>query len=207
MKRPGGVTAIAIWYLVTGAMALLSFCALVGAPAVGFMSDLFDEAGLFWLGSLGLCFGIFFLLDGVLSLAAGWGMLKLQEWGRLLGIFLAIFTLFAFPVGTVIGAVILWYLFQREAKAAFGSIMDADYTVQATAEDAPPIEDKEFVYYPPRDQEDVPPPSPEMPPHDPMMPPPSPEMPPHDPMMPPSNPEMPPPPEGSGGTDEGPMTG
>ena len=173
MKRPGGITAIAIWYLATGVLALLSFCALIGLPAFGFFSNVFEEAGLYALASLGLCFGVFFLLDAVLSLAAGWGMLKLQEWGRLLGIFLAIFTLFAFPVGTVIGAVILWYLFQREAKVAFGSTVDADYTVYATSGEVPPIEETDFKYYPPQEHTEPPPPTPmagtEMPP------PPSPE--------------------------------
>ena len=118
MKRPCGITAIAIWYLVTGVLALIAFCTLVTLPAVGFLSDIFDEFGLYALATVGLCMALFMLLDAIISLVAGYGLLKMREWGRFLGIFLAFFTLLAFPIGTIIGAVILWYLFSGDVKEA-----------------------------------------------------------------------------------------
>jgi hypothetical protein len=152
MKRPGGVTAIAIYYLVTGVLALLGFCTLVGLPTFGLMGDVFSDAGLFALATAGLCVALFMLFDAVLSLVAAVGMLKMREWGRFLGIFLALFSLLAFPVGTIIGIAILWYLFQGEVKEAFALESDpyrADYTIDA---DSTPADEKDFQYYPPNEE-------------------------------------------------------
>lgn len=163
MKRPGGVTAVAIWYLVTGALALISFCVLVTLPVFGFLSDIFDEFGLFALATAGLCVALFLLLDAILALIAGYGLLKMREWGRFLGIFLAFFTLLAFPFGTILGAVILWYLFQGEVKEAFALEADpyrADYQPDM---EALPEDEKDFQYYAPHDHSEetpAPPPDP-----------------------------------------------
>ena len=160
MKRPGGVTAVAIWYLVTGVIALIAFCTLVTLPAVGFLSDIFGEFGLYALATVGLCMALFMLLDGVISLVAGYGLLKMREWGRFLGIFLAFFTLLAFPFGTIIGAVILWYLFSGDVKEVFALEADpyrADYMPD---EDATPADEKDFQYYPPAEHGEEPPAAP-----------------------------------------------
>ena len=151
MNRPGGVTALAIYFLVTGGLAVLAFCALIGLPASGLLGDIFSDAGLFALSMAGLCVGLFILFDAILSLLAGIGLLRMREWGRFLGIFLALFSLLAFPVGTVIGAVILWYLFSSDVKEAFALEADpyrADYTID---QDTTPADEKDFVYYPPQD--------------------------------------------------------
>ena len=61
--------------------------------------------------------GLFICLAA--NVAAGWALLKMQEWGRWLAIALAVLSLPGFPVGTAIGGLSLWYLLQPEVKDAF----------------------------------------------------------------------------------------
>jgi hypothetical protein len=56
---------------------------------------------------------------GLLSVVVGFGLLKLQNWARWAAIVLAILGLPGFPVGTVIGILILIYLLGDEARIAF----------------------------------------------------------------------------------------
>ena len=119
MRRPDGVTVIAIYHFVIAIPSLLGACAILvfAIPPVLFSGD--SVSGIFWA-----LFGLGFALlatagGGVLSLIAGWGLLALKEWARWLVIVLAILSLVAFPIGTVIGGFIIWYLLQEEARQAF----------------------------------------------------------------------------------------
>jgi len=53
--------------------------------------------------------------------AAGYGMLARRTWGRVLGIVVAALSLFSFPVGTLIGAYVLFVLLQQSANAYFAA--------------------------------------------------------------------------------------
>jgi uncharacterized Tic20 family protein len=50
---------------------------------------------------------------------AGWGLLGMKGWARWLAIALAALSPLAFPVATVIGALIIWYLLRDEVRQAF----------------------------------------------------------------------------------------
>jgi len=120
MKRPDGVTVIAIYHFFTGAMGLIGGCAiLVFAVLPAFLSLTDEPVGLFWAM---LALGIAVLAtfgSGIVSIIVGWGLLGLNNWARWAALVLAVLGLLAFPIGTIIGALIIWYLLQDEAKAAF----------------------------------------------------------------------------------------
>ncbi len=100
-------------------MGLLGACAILTVALFPVALNVDDGDALFW-ALFGLCIG--FLVtggSGILSVLAGWGLLNLKEWARWLALVLAVFTLFAFPIGTIIGVLIIWYLLQDEAKDAF----------------------------------------------------------------------------------------
>jgi hypothetical protein len=78
--------------------------AVVGASVLGFTGA---AAFVFWL-----CLGI----PGVL---AGWGLLTLKPWARILAIILSAIRLINIPIGTALGAYGLWVLFQKETEAMF----------------------------------------------------------------------------------------
>jgi len=54
-----------------------------------------------------------------LSMAAGVGLLKVKRWGRTLAIIQAALSLLQIPLGTIIGALILVYMFRPQTKEYF----------------------------------------------------------------------------------------
>lgn len=118
-RRPDGVTVIAIYYFVTAIPALLSACFLVGVPISGVLRDIGDEVGIFFATSSIICLTLLVAGSGILSLVTGWGLLKMADWGRWLALFLAVLSLFLFPLGTIIGGIIIWYLLQDDVQGAF----------------------------------------------------------------------------------------
>lgn len=119
MKRPDGVTAIAVWFFVDALLVLFMACMLAAIPISGVIDEINDPIGEFWLVFTLTCGVIFILLTGILSVLAGWGLLRLKQWARWLGVILGIFSLFAFPIGTVIGALIIWYLLKDDVREVF----------------------------------------------------------------------------------------
>jgi uncharacterized Tic20 family protein len=135
MKRPDGVTAIAVWYFVDAFLMLMGACTLLAIPASGVFADIGDPIGEFWAVFGLTCGVIFILISGIALVLAGWGLLRMKQWARWLAFVLAIISLFAFPIGTVIGALIIWYLLKDDVREAFemaGSAM--------LPEEAPPGE-------------------------------------------------------------------
>jgi len=60
------------------------------------------------------------LFPGLIAdFAAGYGLLKYQNWGRFLAIILAIINLPLFPLGTALGIYTLIIIFNEETKALF----------------------------------------------------------------------------------------
>ena len=113
-NRPTGVTLLAILF------GLSAIPSLFGT--VQFLIDGLDK-----VGDVGLIVGTYALLlgfvatlfYGVMALATAYGLWIGKDWGRSLAIFLSVFLLFVFPIGTIIGAVIIWYLRKQEVRDSF----------------------------------------------------------------------------------------
>ncbi|MFH1240590.1 MAG: hypothetical protein V1672_05240 [Candidatus Diapherotrites archaeon] len=66
--------------------------------------------------------GFIVIILSAIEIYVGRSILQLKKWARLGGTVLAALTLLGFPIGTVIGAVILYFLWMhKETKAAFDS--------------------------------------------------------------------------------------
>ncbi|MFZ1084122.1 MAG: hypothetical protein WAN35_04060 [Terracidiphilus sp.] len=62
----------------------------------------------FWFGPMLLHFTwLFLLLRAGLALIAGWGLMEREQWGRIIAIIAAFFSLLKFPFGTAMG---IWTL-------------------------------------------------------------------------------------------------
>lgn len=119
MRRPEGVTAIAVWYFIEAAFLLLGACALI-AILFGILAAIGnDPDAQFWTSFGMLCGVVFLVVIGIAVVIAGWGLLSMKQWARWLALILAIISLFGFPIGTVIGAVIIWYLLKEDVRQAF----------------------------------------------------------------------------------------
>ncbi|VVC71948.1 Uncharacterised protein [uncultured archaeon] len=110
--RPTSVTLLAILHFAFGALFVLMglFVLVLGISATGFPL----MGGVF--GLFGAFIGIILLLFGLLDLLAGWGLWKMRSYGRILASIGAVFALPGFPLGTLFGLIVLYWLWVRHAK-------------------------------------------------------------------------------------------
>jgi hypothetical protein len=131
MKRPIGITILAVLSFLVGAFYLLA--------AIGFLASVPFGARL--RTGLGTYFGWLAVLIGVVDLLAAYGLWTLRPWGWGLMVALVAVNLGAaigilvagfLPAGPIfsltVNGFILWYLLRAEVKAAFGA---ADLSRQA----------------------------------------------------------------------------
>lgn len=112
-RRPTVVTLLGVLNLVGGSLALL---AGVGLGAFSLRRPPSD-------GGIGLValFALYAVV-GILQLATGIGLLRLQSWGRHLQIGLAVVGLLGIPCGTVISILVLIYMMKPEVRTLFSGI-------------------------------------------------------------------------------------
>ncbi len=116
MKRSDGVTVLSVYHFVVAALSVLGVCAsLVVLLVFVFSQEWYPPRAYMLLGLAAILFFIFV----VANVAAGWALLKTQEWGRWLAIALGVLSLPLFPVGTITGGVEIWYLLQSSVKDSF----------------------------------------------------------------------------------------
>ena len=119
MKRPDGVTIVAIWHLLGGVFGLMGACAILAIPIPAIL--LGGEGGVGMLVPVA-ALGIGFLAvaaGAAIGLVAAWGLFTLKDWARWLTVVLAAFSMPAFPIGTIIGGIIIWYLLTDQVRVAF----------------------------------------------------------------------------------------
>jgi len=118
-SRPDGVVLTAIWFIVGAVFSLIGIVAILifALPAV--FTD--TTSGIDrYMAVAGVTFGAFIIaILGIADLAAAIGVLQLKGWGRILSIVLAAMGLMLFPVGTIVGVLIIWYMLGDDAKQAF----------------------------------------------------------------------------------------
>lgn len=71
------------------------------------------------IGIVGLVISAFVLLLSLPGIIAGFGLLKLRPWARLLTIVLSALNLLSIPIGTALGIYGLWVLLQPETERMF----------------------------------------------------------------------------------------
>lgn len=117
MRRPDAITLIAVWDFFCAVTALIGIGAiiLIVFPLVSDLQGISRVSTFF-----GLYVGIFFIACYIaISVIAGIGILRGQDWGRILCIIQACLGMISVPIGTTIGILILVYLGKLEAKEYF----------------------------------------------------------------------------------------
>lgn len=104
-------------------MLLLGVMGFFFLSSIGIVSG--DAQAALILGTIGTWGGILFLLLALPGFLAGYGLLKHQEWGRILALVLAFLNLLNFPLGTLLGAYTLWVLLQTSANDYFAHTQPA----------------------------------------------------------------------------------
>lgn len=106
-------------------MAVLGFIgaamAIIGGLAMLFFGGMFlgvEGGGMF--AALGSAAAVFMLLWGLISVWIYYKFLTLTNWARIVVIVFAVVQLLSFPIGTVIGALYIYFLaFNNDVKALF----------------------------------------------------------------------------------------
>jgi len=118
VKRPDLLILVAIWEFITAFGALIGISAIAVFAFPDVIRPLWGPA--LTGGIFGLSIAVLVLLcyTGI-AIAGGIGLLRDKEWGRILSIAHAALSLFWFPIGTVIGILILVYLTRSEVTEYF----------------------------------------------------------------------------------------
>lgn len=103
-------------YLLLGVCGFLFFTGIGLIPAAEG-----NPVGLYILGILGTLGLLFFGVLALPGLLAGYGLLKRQRWGQILGMVIGVLDLISFPVGTAIGIYTLFVLLQNSATDYFAA--------------------------------------------------------------------------------------
>ncbi len=117
-RRPQGVTLLAIYRFFVGAVSLTATGILV-LLALLILLTATNAAGVAFMTVLLGIVAMVTLIYAALSIAVGWGLLKMQPWSRWGALVLAVLSLLDFPTGTAVGAVTIWYLTQESLAAQF----------------------------------------------------------------------------------------
>jgi len=144
MKRPFGVTVIAIFALIGG---LLGLC----LPTLGMIgSTMFG--GL--LGGMGVVASLFFIVGPVLQLVFAFGAFGLRSWAWILGLISAGITVLGVVINLFQGAsfwsavwggllpiIIFFYLLSPNVRQAFGQSPQQPASAASTISVEPPMQD------------------------------------------------------------------
>jgi len=118
------VKVVAVICIVFGVLGLL--LALFSSVILGLLAGLVGSSGeegaalgSTVLGLAGAVLTTVLIVFSIPSVIAGWGLLMLKPWARILGIIVAAISLIRFPIGTIFGIYALWVLFQKDTEALF----------------------------------------------------------------------------------------
>jgi hypothetical protein len=123
-QRSDGVTIIALYQFIVAFLSLLGICGLLSIPVIVAASTAAARAeggplATAIVSTVMVVASGWLFLTGLANAIIGWGLWKQREWGRIGTIVLAVFRLLNFPLGTLIGALIIWYLLRQDVKAEF----------------------------------------------------------------------------------------
>ncbi len=120
MNMAQHVKLVAIFNITFGAIfAFIGVMALIFFAGIGIASG--DPEAIPVLGVIGTVGFIFMLGLGLPGILGGIGLLKHQEWARILVIALSCLDLFAVPIGTALSIYTFWVLFNDETIKLFVS--------------------------------------------------------------------------------------
>ncbi|RIK43388.1 MAG: hypothetical protein DCC55_05890 [Chloroflexi bacterium] len=118
-RRSDGVTLVAVYHFVVAALFLVGTLIMsIPTLILGIVTLAEEPDAVIGFVAMGFIAAVLLALS-LVNLAVGYGLWRVQTWGRTGAIVLAIIGLLFFPIGTITGAVILWYLLKPEVAAHF----------------------------------------------------------------------------------------
>ncbi len=112
------VQVLGILYIVFGVMGLMGALTVFVIFGVGGLFSPDEDAALLVVG-LGSFIAFIILITSIPSVVAGWGLMKHQNWARILTLVLSFLNLLSLPFGTALGIYGIWVLFKDETVPLF----------------------------------------------------------------------------------------
>lgn len=103
-----------IYGAVFDAIALLILAILMGAGAISG-----DKQAFFITSGVGILIAVVLLILSIPGILAGIGLLKFQQWGRILAIIVAVLHVLSFPFGTALAIYTFWVLLNAQTTPLF----------------------------------------------------------------------------------------
>lgn len=120
------VKVLGYLYIITSALGVLAaiILAVMFGGVAGILQSTGEADALKAIPIVGIVFlgiGAFIVLLSIPGLVAGYGLLQLRSWARILALILGALNLLNFPIGTALGAYTFGVLLSRESDALFQS--------------------------------------------------------------------------------------
>ena len=120
------VRILGVAYIVLGALGILGallalaiFGGTAGMVGIAAQEEPDARIAIPILGAIGVGVFCFLLVASLPGLIAGYGLLQLRPWARVLTIVLSALNLMNVPLGTLLGAYGLWILLSQETEPLF----------------------------------------------------------------------------------------
>ena len=114
------INVVGALYIGLGALrvvaAVLAFLAIIGG---GLISG--DPTAMLATTIIAPVVALFLVALGIPGMIGGYALIQGKSWARYLVMFLAVFNLFDFPVGTFISVYTFWVLLHSESAQLFGA--------------------------------------------------------------------------------------
>ncbi len=112
------VQVLGILYIVFGVMGLIGALTVFVVLGIGGLFSPDEDAALLVVVVGGLI-AFIILITSIPGIIAGWGLMKHQNWARILTLVLSFLNLLNLPFGTALGIYGIWLLFNDEAICLF----------------------------------------------------------------------------------------
>ena len=113
------VQVLGILYIVFGVLGLIGALTVFVVLGIGGLFSPDEDAALLVVVIGGLI-AFIILTTSIPGIIAGWGLMKHQNWARILTLVLSFLNLLNLPFGTALGIYGIWLLFNDEAVRLFG---------------------------------------------------------------------------------------
>ena len=112
--------------LVAAVIVIITFMGigLISATGLRHALDVIPWMPFSVMGIIGWMVSTILLITALPGFIAGIGLIRFRPWARILGIIVAFFNLFSFPVGTALAVYAFWVLFSDESSKLLNSSSD-----------------------------------------------------------------------------------
>ena len=117
--RDDGITLLALYHFVLAGAFLLGTVALAIPAVITAIVGIVEDPGALIATAILSVLAFVLMTFCILILVIAYGLWTMRQWARVATIALAMLSLFAVPLGTIIGGLTIWYLIKPEVADQF----------------------------------------------------------------------------------------